>query len=221
VSADLFVTGTDTGVGKTVLSALLASALSTGYWKPIQTGRMRGHAETDRETVMRWARLEPRDAPPEAYIFDPPVSPHLAARAAGIVIDVGAIRRPDTDRPLVLEGAGGAMVPINDRELMLDLMSHLGAPVVVAARGSLGTINHTLLTVEAIRSRGLPLLGVVMIGEGNRDNREAIEHYGQVPVLGWIPPLDPIGRDALVEVFERHFDRSRLAREPAHETRDA
>jgi dethiobiotin synthase len=205
---DFFVTGTDTDVGKTIVSAVLVAALGAAYWKPIQTGHVGGQAQTDRETVMGWTDLAESDAPPEAYLLDPPVSPHLAAREAGIRIDLTSIRRPRTERPLVIEGAGGAMVPLNEAELMLDLMEHMSAPVVVAARTTLGTINHTLLTVDAIRKRGLALIGVVLVGNENRGNRDAIEHYGKVPIVGWIPPLAQIGPSALIDVFGRHFDRS-------------
>jgi dethiobiotin synthase len=202
---DIFITGTDTDVGKTLLSAVLVIALDAAYWKPIQTGR--GEGRTDRETLLDWTGLEPSDAPREAHAFDPPVSPHLAARNVGTRIDLGSIRRPAVARPLIIEGAGGVMVPLNETEVMLDLMAHLGTPVVVAARTTLGTINHTLLTVEAIRRRSLELHGIVLIGEENPSNREAIEHYGNVRVIGWIPPLDRIDRNSLRDVFRRHFDR--------------
>ena len=205
---DLFVTGTDTEVGKTVLSALLTAALDAAYWKPIQTGREGGSEPTDRETVMDAAGIDASRAPSESHVFDPPVSPHLAARWAGVTIDLAAIARPDTDRRLVIEGAGGALVPINHSHSMIDLMRRFGAPVVIAARTTLGTINHTLLTVEAIRRAGLPLAGVVMIGAENRDNRDAIEHYGKVAVVGWIPPLSRIDRAALLDVFDNRFDRA-------------
>lgn len=210
---DVFVTGTDTDVGKTVLSALLATALPAGYWKPIQTGRLGGRASTDRETVLRWADLDPRDAPPETYLFDPPVSPHLAASQANVVIDLTAIRRPRFDRRLIIEGAGGALVPINETAFMIDLMAHLDVPVVVAARTALGTINHTLLTVDAIQRRGLSLIGVTLIGEENPDNRNAIERYGGVPVIGWIPPMRHIDKQGLLQIFDRHFDHSRIGKE--------
>lgn len=205
---DVFVTGTDTDVGKTVLSSLLVAGLGAAYWKPVQTGRMGGEAKTDREAVIDWAMLDPSDALEECYVFDPPVSPHLAAEQAGTRIELSLIRRPRLARRLVIEGAGGAMVPLNDTELMLDLMAHLGAPVVIAARTTLGTINHTLLTVEAVRRRGLVLAGVALVGEENRDNRKAIERYGRVPVIGWIPPMRRIDRSALVAIFESNFDRS-------------
>lgn len=206
----LFVTGTDTGVGKTVLSALLCAALDRAYWKPVQTGVVEG---TDRATVMRLAGLPEARAFEECYRFDPPVSPHLAAEWCGARIDLGRIERqkPATDG-LVIEGAGGALVPLNSTELMVDLMALLKAPVVVATRTTLGTINHTLLTLEALRARRLDVRGVVMLGAGDDDNRRAIELYGGVAVIGHVPPLETIDRASLVRVFNTRFDRTVFGR---------
>ena len=201
-----FVTGTDTGVGKTVLSALLVAALDAFYWKPIQTGVIEG---TDRSTVRRLAAPPEERLLPESYRFDLPVSPHLAAREAGVRIDLDSLTFPQTteDRLWIVEGAGGAMSPINECALMLDLMRHLGLPVVVAARTSLGTINHTLMTLAALREARLTIRGVVMIGACNNENRSAIEHYGNVRIIGHIPVLEQIDRAKLLDVFEKHFDR--------------
>lgn len=202
-----FVTGTDTEVGKTVLSALLCAALSATYWKPIQTGAKGG---IDRETVMRLAGIGEERTLPEVYCFDPPVSPHLAARWARTKTHLEAIGIPPLAemQALIVEGAGGVYVPINERHFMLDLMAQLNLPVILAARSSLGTINHTLLSLAALRSAQLPVHGVVLIGEPNRDNREAIEQYGRVPVVGEIPRLAQLDRAALLRVFETYFDRS-------------
>jgi dethiobiotin synthetase len=125
-----------------------------------------------------------------------------------VAIDLDRIRRPqDVAPPLVIEGAGGVMVPINDSQMMLDLMTHLGAPAVVASRTALGTINHTVLTVRALRDAGVCVRGVVMIGEENRDNEQAIERYGAVPIVGRIPMLTCICYKTLVQVFETEFER--------------
>jgi dethiobiotin synthase len=200
-----FITGTDTNVGKTVLSALLCSALEGYYWKPIQTGARDG---TDRRQVLTWSEIEPGRAFPEAYLFDDPVSPHLAARRAGKRIDLGQIAPPTVNGggPLIVEGAGGVLVPINEDETMADLMRMLGLPVILAARTTLGTINHTLLSLEELRNSGLIIHGVVMLGEPDRDNQEAIEHYGRVPVLGIVPPLRQINAAILKGVFTACFD---------------
>jgi dethiobiotin synthetase len=209
MSEAFFVTGTDTNVGKTVLSALLAAALNGTYWKPIQTGSREG---TDRQQVMRWADIAETRTIAESYCFAPPVSPHLAAELAGARIDLAQIHTPPiATPPLIVEGAGGVMVPINERETMIDVMRHIGAPVVVATRTALGTINHTVLTVQALRSAGIAIRGIVMIGEENADNERAIRHYGAVPIIGRIPVLTCICYKTLVQTFESEFDREAFA----------
>jgi len=155
---------------------------------------------------MKWAGIAADRTCKESYIFDPPVSPHLAAEQAGTSIDMRRIQRPLSSESLIIEGAGGVFVPISHDAFMLDLMRQLDAPVIVAARTALGTINHTLLTLAAIRNAKLDLCGVVMIGKENPDNRRAVEHYGEVPVVGSIPWLDAIDRQTLVSVFQQHFD---------------
>jgi dethiobiotin synthetase len=201
-----FVTGTDTDIGKTVLSALLVAALDGIYWKPVQTGASEG---TDRNSVRVWAACPEERLLPERYCFDPPVSPHLAAREAGVRIALDAFESPApvANHPHIVEGAGGAMAPLNEQDLMLDLMRHLGLPVVVAARTTLGTINHTLLTLAALRGALLNVRGVVLIGAKNIENRRAIEDYGKLRVIGHIPILEKIHRAALLEVFAKNFDR--------------
>ena len=205
MSSDLFITGTDTNVGKTVLSALLVAALDGTYWKPIQTGSSEG---TDRQAVMRMAELLDERTLPECYCFEPPVSPHLAAKKAGVAIRFDRIRKPPvaSKGPVIVEGAGGVLVPINDTQMMLDLIKHLAMPVVIASRSALGTINHTLLTVKALRDAGAEIRGVVMIGKENRDNERAVEHYGKVPIAGRIPVLEKIDRASLLSTFRSQFD---------------
>jgi len=201
-----FITGTDTGVGKTVVSALLCAALDAIYWKPIQTGTREG---TDRKTVMELARLPRARTLPETYRFAPPVSPHLAARRAGVRIALRRIRMPRiaARENLIVEGAGGALVPINESQLMTDLMRHLKLPVLLVARTALGTINHTLLSLAALRAARLPVRGVVMVGKPNRENQRAIERYGNIPVVGTVPWLKKIDRKLLVKAFNENFER--------------
>jgi dethiobiotin synthetase len=205
-----FITGTDTGIGKTVVSALLCAVLDAMYWKPIQTGTREG---TDRNTVMRLAQLPRSRTIPESYRFAPPVSPHLAAQRAGVRIDLRKIKLPriPPDENLIAEGAGGALVPINETQLMTHLMRHLRLPVLLIARASLGTINHTLLSVAALRAARLDLRGVIMVGKPNRDNRKAIEHYSDVSVVGTVPFLAQINGENLLQVFRRNFDRGVFA----------
>lgn len=200
-----FITGTDTGIGKTVVSALLCAALDALYWKPIQTGTREG---TDRATVIRLAGISRNRTLPESYLFAPPVSPHLAAQRAGVRIELRKIKTPKfpPHENLIAEGAGGALVPINQTQLMTHLMKHLKLPVLLVARTSLGTINHTLLSIEALRAARLDLRGVIMVGKPNRDNLKAIEHYGDVAVLGTVPFLANIDRGSILRVFRKTFD---------------
>jgi dethiobiotin synthetase len=209
MSTDFFVTGTDTGVGKTLVSALLCAALDGVYWKPIQTGATE---DSDRRTVMELAELGPKRTLAECYVFDPPVSPHLAAEWAGATIDRSTIRLPEgkLPGPLIAEGAGGVMVPVNESEFMLDLMRRLALPVMVVARSALGTINHTVLTLRALQGAGLTIMGVVAVGAPNSDNERAIERYGCAPILGRVPLLEVINRETLLEVFHREFDRGKF-----------
>jgi dethiobiotin synthetase len=201
-----FITGTDTGVGKTVVSALFCAALDAIYWKPIQTGTREG---TDRKTVMELARLPRARTLPETYRFAPPVSPHLAVRRAGVRIALRRIRMPRiaARENLIVEGAGGALVPINESQLMTDLMRHLKLPVLLVARTALGTINHTLLSLAALRAARLPVRGVVMVGKPNRENQKAIERYGNISVVGTVPWLKKIDRKLLVKAFNENFER--------------
>lgn len=196
----LFVTGTDTGVGKTVAAAALLLRYRPArlrYWKPIQTGI---EQDDDTAEVRRLAACCDGEFLDEGFRLLNPVSPHLAAERAGITITVERLRAvlpEDGTIRWIVEGAGGALVPINGRELMVDWMRALGLPVLVAARSGLGTINHTLMTLEALGSRGLSVAGVMMIGERNTSNREAIEHYGRVPVLGEMPVFPVLDHAAL------------------------
>jgi dethiobiotin synthetase len=200
-----FVTGTDTNVGKTVLSALLVAALDAGYWKAVQTGASEG---TDREAVQQWAEIDGERLPLERYRFDRPVSPHLASREAGVRIALEDFVLPAAPKGQrwIVEGAGGVMVPLNERALMRDLMRHIAFPIVIAARTALGTINHTLLTLGALREARLPICGVALIGEENLENQRAIEQYGKVRVVGRIPILKTISRASLLETYEQFFD---------------
>lgn len=188
--AGVFVTGTDTGVGKTVVSACLAKAWGADYWKPVQTGLAEERGDT--ATVAELAGLDPGRLHPPRHAFAPPVSPHLAAAEAGARIAVDDFRLRPSERPVVVEGAGGALVPLNEDETMLDLMARLDLPVVLVAADRLGAINHTLLTLEALRARGLQVLGVVLTGGPFGDNRAAIERHGRVRILAQLPTADRV-----------------------------
>jgi dethiobiotin synthetase len=203
-----FVTGTDTDVGKTLVSAWLLTHLDAWYWKPVQAGTL---PETDSATVRRLAEVAPERILPEAYVLPESTAPHEAARRAGIEISMAKITPPVTDRLLVVEGAGGALVPLTDTAYVIDLATELHLPVILVARSTLGTINHTLLSLEAIRRRGVPLAGVVINGPETAHNRAAIERYGQVEVIAEIPWLDTVNRSTLL-AMEPELDLMKLAR---------
>jgi dethiobiotin synthase len=203
-----FVTGTDTDVGKTVVSAWLLAHLDACYWKPVQAGT---EPETDSATVRRLAEVEADRIVPEAYLLSEPIAPHEAAQRSGIAIDMAKLVPPPCDRPLVVEGAGGLMVPLTDEAYVVDLATELHLPLILVTRSTIGTINHTLLSLEAIRRRGLPLAGVVINGPETPHNRAAIERYGQVEVIAEIPWLETVSRSTLLAI-QPELDLAKLAR---------
>jgi len=243
----IFVTGTDTNVGKTVVSAALLARYRAEaplrYWKPIQTG-IRGaesgiRGDDDTAEVMRLTRANDAELLNEGVRLSDPVSPHLAAQRAGTRITVQSLleivhrieradsaqskpdpprlrsgqagsRIPDPrSRPRwIIEGAGGVLVPLNERETMADLIGALDVPVLIAARSTLGTINHTLMTIEVLRRRMLRVVGVVMVGEPNDENRLAIEKYGAAEVIAEMPRFDPLTPEALARWATSEFDRA-------------
>ena len=207
----LFVTGIDTHVGKTVVAVALLRRyrrqLPLRYWKPIQTGTGQ---DDDTAEVGRLAGAGSDEMLNAGIRLPHAVSPHLAARRSGTVIDLEALidsfRHNSHSACWVVEGAGGVLVPINDSDAMADLMTRLGLVQVVVARTALGTINHTLLTLEALRHRSLPVAGVVMVGHPDADNRAAIERYGQTFVLGEMPHFDRLTPDRLAAWAARDLD---------------
>lgn len=192
------VTGTDTGIGKTVFAAGLAGALGAHYWKPIQAGL---DPEGDKESVARLSGLPPTHILPEAYRLTTPASPHLAARIDGVEIRLDRLSLPQVEGPLVVEGAGGVLVPVSERLLMADLFAHWQVPVILCARTSLGTINHSLLSIEALRRRSVPIAGIAFIGDPHAENERIIPQLGQVPSLGRLPHLDPLNAATLAQAF--------------------
>lgn len=190
----VFVTGTDTDAGKTVACAWLCLHSGADYWKPVQSGHP---PDRDADTV---ARLSGARVHPERHMLKAALSPAEAARLEGVEISLDDFTPPRTERPLVMEGAGGVLAPLNHRHTMLDLMERLRAPVLVVARSGLGTVNHTCLTLLALRARHLPVLGVILCGEPNPANRAAIEHFGDTSVLAQIPRLAALSRQALEAV---------------------
>jgi dethiobiotin synthetase len=189
------VSGTDTDIGKTIFCAGLAEMLGARYWKPVQAG-LPGDSE-------RVAELAGVEIVPEAYRLKLPASPHQAAAEEGITIDPDSLVPPDG--PIVIEGAGGLMVPLTRQTLFLDVFARWQIPLILCARTRLGTINHTLLSIEAVRARNIPLHGVAFIGEANEESEEIIAWIGQVRPLGRLPLIQPLTPTRLVQTFGTSF----------------
>jgi dethiobiotin synthase len=198
-----FVTGTDTGIGKTVVSSILTKGLDASYWKPIQAGL---EEETDTEFVRRTTDLPAKQILSERYRLNTPMSPHAAADIDDVSIALDDFSLPDyhTDH-LVVEGAGGLMVPINEEDMIIDLISYLSLPVVLVARSTLGTLNHTFLSLEALRRRDIPILGVVLNGPEHSSNRETIQEYGEIEILSEIDTINDINAQTLKKAFQSSF----------------
>jgi dethiobiotin synthetase len=200
------VTGTDTEIGKTVFAAGLADLLGASYWKPIQSGL---EGETDSEIVAQLGGLSEDRILPERYRLKTPVSPHQSAAIDGVRIDANELAIPDTSgRPVVIEGAGGLMVPLDPSTLYIDIFARWRMPVVLCARTSLGTINHSLLSVEALRRRDIDILGIAFIGDGHPESERAICEIGRIKRLGRLPRLSPLNQGTLREAFAAAFKPS-------------
>jgi dethiobiotin synthetase len=205
--SSFIVTGTDTGIGKTVFSSALAGALDAHYWKPVQSGL---EEDSDSQTVRRLSGLPAHKILPEVYRLQAPLSPHRAAELEDIEIRRDAFEMPNAD-PLVIEGAGGLMVPLRRDWLIIDLFADLQLPVILCARTSLGTINHSLLSIEALRLRDIPIVGIAFIGEANADSENTICAMGGVRRLGRLPRLEKLERETLARAFHDNFDMAEFA----------
>lgn len=204
MSGVLVVTGTDTGIGKTVVAAGLAGALGAHYWKPIQAGTEEG---TDSGTVAELSGLSAERILSEAYRLALPASPHLAAEAEGVVIEPARLALPVV-RPLVVEGAGGVMVPVRRDPpfFMADLFAVWEAPVLLVARSGLGTINHSLLSIAMLRSKGVRVAGLLMVGEAHPDNEALVPALAGVRFFGRLPHLDGLDAGRLSAAVAAHVD---------------
>lgn len=205
----IIITGTDTGIGKTICSALLMSVLQGTYFKPIQSG---SKEDNDTLTVKQLSELDDEHFLKEKYVLTEPLSPHLAAETDGITIDENDLVLPDEVpfNPLIVELAGGLMVPINRQTLYIDILKKWqkqhNAKVILCAKTALGTINHALLAIEALKSREIDIMGIVFVGEENKDNKRTITDFSGVRNLGSIPKLEGIDRVKLAEIFYDNFD---------------
>lgn len=191
-----FVTGTDTDIGKTVVSAWLAIHLGSAYWKPVQSGL----EIRDSETVSTLAKLSEDRIFPETFLLKEPLSPHEAARREGVTIRLDQFQLPETSLPLLVEGAGGIFVPLNEKNMMVDLMQKLAVSIILVCRSTLGTINHTLMSLEILRSRKLKIAGLVLVGPHMPHNEQALKEFGQVEIIGHLPPLDPLDYTSLKKI---------------------
>jgi dethiobiotin synthetase len=207
MSIKIVVAGTDTDVGKTVFAAALTRALDGYYWKPIQAGL---EGETDSDVVRRLSGLGADRILPEAYRLTTAASPHFAAERDSITIDVPLLALPTTTRPLVIEPAGGLAVPLTRQLLQIDLLARWRLPVILCASTRLGTINHSLLSIEALKRRAIPILGVAFIGLENKDSQRAICEMGGVKDLGRLPHLDPLTPETLATAFQSAFNIANL-----------
>ncbi len=205
MNVQVVIAGTDTDVGKTVFAAMLTRALEGCYWKPIQAGL---DGETDSEIVRRLGALDADRIIPERYRLNTAASPHLAAERDGVLIDVVGLDPPTSPRPLVIEAAGGLAVPLTRTFLQIDLLARWKRPVILCASTRLGTINHSLLSIEALKRRAIPILGVAFIGNENADSQRTICAMGGVAHLGRLPRLDPLTPETVQRAFAANFNIS-------------
>lgn len=203
MSNQCVITGTDTDVGKTVFAAMLMLGLEANYWKPIQAGVSE---DIDTRTVQNLTGLPDDRFFPERYILTEAMSPHRAAELDNVQIDVDGLQPPESEAPLLIEGAGGLMVPLTRRNLQVNLFKRWGLPVILCARTQLGTINHTLLSLEALWNRGVPVHGVAFIGPDMPDTINIIQEQSGVKVLGRLPWLDEINAATLRRAFDENFN---------------
>ncbi len=208
MSSAFVIVGTDTGVGKTCFAAALVGALGAFYWKPVQSGL---EEETDSETVLRLSGVAPDHILAEAWRLKLPASPHISARAEGVCIDPDRLTPPQVQGPLIIETAGGVMVPLTDEVLTIDVLARWRLPVILVARTALGAINHSLLTIEALRRRDIPIHGVAFMGDEEKAPQETILRMGAVRGLGRLPRLDPLTQETLRRAFDDSFSRQDFA----------
>lgn len=192
----LFITGIGTGIGKTLVAAIVTEKLKADYWKPVQSG------DLDNSDTVKVQELTSNTATvfhPETYRLTQPFSPHKSAKLDGIAIEENKFITPATTNNLIIEGAGGLMVPLNDHFLMVDLIAQLGADVILVSQNYLGSINHTLLSIALLEQRQIPLTGIIFNGEPNASSEEYILNYTKIPLLGRIPLLPGIDKNAIKE----------------------
>jgi dethiobiotin synthetase len=209
----LFISGTDTNIGKTLVSALFVKLMGADYWKPVQCGDLE---KSDSKTLRDWLGPSYQGTlHPERYALETPCSPHLAAKREGALIKLDDFALPKGNTPLVIEGAGGCLAPLNDHDAVLDIASQLGAPVILVTRFYLGAYNHTLLSIEAIQKRGIEIRGLVLNGGDDLEFREYISRKTKLEFLGIIPQLTHVDSHVLETLANqwRRNSHDRIARQ--------
>ena len=195
----VIICGTDTDIGKTAISALLVQGLNATYWKPIQSGIIDGG---DSSQVKKILNLSEKRLVPEAYIFKAAVSPHWAAELEGVSIDLNNLSMPNIEEFLIIETAGGLLVPLTRKILQIDLIKKWQLPVILVAKTGLGTLNHTLLSVEALRNRSIPILGLILNGPNHKDNPKTLEDLTKLPLIANIPQFPKLNRENLANTWK-------------------
>ena len=193
------ICGTDTDVGKTLISSFFVRGLKSFYWKPIQSGI---ETETDSQSILRLSGMKKEKILKEAYIFEKPVSPHWAAEIDGKKIDINLLNLPKIDGSIVIETAGGLMVPITRNFLQIDQIRKWNLPVIIVCRSSLGTLNHTLLTIEALKKRNIKILGLIINGEKHLDNPKTLREFSKLPIIAEFPRLNNIDKNNLDRLWQ-------------------
>ncbi|WP_316784354.1 dethiobiotin synthase [Pedobacter frigiditerrae] len=191
-----FVTGIGTGIGKTIVSAIITEKLNADYWKPIQSGDLE---QSDSLAIERLISNDKTKIHPETYRLNNPLSPHLSAKIDGIEIKLNQFILPETQNNLIVEGAGGLMVPLNNKELILDLIKYLNLEVILISQNYLGSINHTLLTLNTLKQHNISIKGIIFNGEANSESESYILNYTGISLLGNIPVLKALDKTSIVE----------------------
>ena len=193
------ICGTDTDVGKTLISSFFVRGLKSFYWKPIQSGI---ETETDSQTILRLSEIKKEKILKEAYIFKRPVSPHWAAEIDEKKIDINLLKLPPTDGSLIVETAGGVMVPITRNFLQIDQIKKWDLPVIIVCRSSLGTLNHTLLTIEALKKRNIKILGLIVNGKKHFDNPKTLQEFSKLPIIAEFPRISNVDKNNLDKLWQ-------------------
>lgn len=196
----IFVSGIGTGIGKTIVSAIITEKLKADYWKPVQAGNLE---ETDTDIAKKLVSNEVSVFHPETFRLKQPMSPHAAAEIDGVEIKLEDLKLPETENNLVIEGAGGLMVPLSDNLLVIDFIKHINAEVVLVSQNYLGSINHTLLSAEALKSRNISVTGIVFNGESYPRGEDVILRHTGLRCLLRMPQMKDISRESIKLLSER------------------